>query len=463
MHTRNHPLRRAAALFCALALCAGMLPTSAWAQTPAAQQPAASQSLTKDGPVSLNPSQDLDDTASGGGTTPDGDTTQGGGNTPDDDTTQDGGSTPDDDTTTPGGGTTQGGITIPGGVEEALTLTVRYYIAGTNTPIAAPYRAELLPGSSYTVTSPTIEHYTLADPDQATVSGTLREDTVVTVYYRFAEQTAQYTVNYIGRVADKTQETVLATVTGTAPIGQTVKIEDKVFAGYTREATVLTLVVTADGLAQKTVYYTKNQQPSIVFQTGGTYIEPISAPAGADISAQIAAVEEPTKPGWEFDGWDQTLPTEMPAGGLVVEAQWTPGTSSYTVEFYFENANDEGYTLDRTLNETRTATTGSTATVTQADINHADEQLAIADGTYDVYQQGPFYGFDYSHCEDATVKDDGSGVLKLYYDREIWTIKLMANLTGTSSYGSSSTTRWGEFKQFDLKVWKEFSGKYGAK
>ena len=197
---------------------------------PAAQQPAASQSLTKDGPVSLNPSQDLDDTASGGGTTPDGDTTQGGGTTPDDDTTpgggntpggdttQGGGNTPDDDTTTPGGGTTQGGITIPGGgVEEALTLTVRYYIAGTNTPIAAPYRAELLPGSSYTVTSPTIEHYTLADPDQATVSGTLREDTVVTVYYRFAEQTAQYTVNYIGRVADKTQETVLATVTGTAP------------------------------------------------------------------------------------------------------------------------------------------------------------------------------------------------------------------------------------------------------
>ena len=60
---------------------------------PAAQQPAASQSLTKDGPVSLNPSQDLDDTASGGGTTPD------------DDTTQSGGTTPDDDTTTPGGGT----------------------------------------------------------------------------------------------------------------------------------------------------------------------------------------------------------------------------------------------------------------------------------------------------------------------------------------------------------------------
>ena len=425
---------------------------------PAAQQPAASQSLTKDGPVSLNPSQDLDDTASGGGTTPDGDTTQGGGNTPGGDTTPGGGNTPGGDTTT-GGSTTQGGITIPGGVEEALTLTVRYYIAGTNTPIAAPYRAELLPGSSYTVTSPTIEHYTLADPDQATVSGTLREDTVVTVYYRFAEQTAQYTVNYIGRVADKTQETVLATVTGTAPIDQTVKIEDKVFAGYTREATVLTLVVTADGLAQKTVYYTKNQQPSIVFQTGGTYIEPISAPAGADISEEIKKVPDPEKPGWEFAGWDRDLPETMPEGGLVVQAQWKPGTSSYTVEFYFENVNDEGYTLDRTLNQTRTATTNSTATVTKADQDLANEQLAIADGTYDVYQQGPFYGFG----EDATVKDDGSGVLKLYYDREIWTIKLMANLTGTSSYGSSSTTRWGEFKQFDLKVWKEFSGKYGAK
>ena len=254
---------------------------------PAAQQPAASQSLTKDGPVSLNPSQDLDDTASGGGTTPDGDTTQDGGNTPggdtttggsttpDDDTTQDGGSTPDDDTTTPGGGTTQGGITIPGGgVEEALTLTVRYYIAGTNTPIAAPYRAELLPGSSYTVTSPTIEHYTLADPDQATVSGTLREDTVVTVYYRFAEQTAQYTVNYIGRVADKTQETVLDTVTGTAPIDQTVKIEDKVFAGYTREATVLTLVNTPPNSARKHGKAALHQQGGLVLRAAGHSARP---------------------------------------------------------------------------------------------------------------------------------------------------------------------------------------------
>lgn len=210
---------------------------------PAAQQPAASQSLTKDGPVSLNPSQDLDDTASGGGTTPDGDTTQ-------------------------------GGITIPGGVEEALTLTVRYYIAGTNTPIAAPYRAELLPGSSYTVTSPTIEHYTLADPDQATVSGTLREDTVVTVYYRFAEQTAQYTVNYIGRVADKTQETVLATVTGTAPIDQTVKIEDKVFAGYTREATVLTLVNTPPNSARKHGKAALLMQGGLVLRAAGHSARP---------------------------------------------------------------------------------------------------------------------------------------------------------------------------------------------
>ena len=159
-------------------------------------------------------------------------------------------------------------------MEEALTLTVRYYIAGTNTPIAAPYRAELLPGSSYTVTSPTIEHYTLADPDQATVSGTLREDTVVTVYYRFAEQTAQYTVNYIGRVADKTQETVLATVTGTAPIDQTVKIEDKVFAGYTREATVLTLVNTPPNSARKHGKAALHQQGGLVLRAAGHSARP---------------------------------------------------------------------------------------------------------------------------------------------------------------------------------------------
>ena len=152
----------------------------------------------------------------------------------------------------------------------------------------------------------------------------------------------------------------------------------------------------------------------------------------------------------------------MPGKDIILNAIWVPGESTYTVEFYFENANDDNYTWDKALNETRIATTGSTATVTQADIDLANEQIAIANGTYESFQQDKFYGFDYSHCEDATVSDDGSGVLRLYYDREMWDIYLMDNLVGTHAYDRNYLTGLEEFNSWEKVIWKEFSGKYGS-
>ena len=49
-------------------------------------------------------------------------------------------------------------------------------------------------------------------------------------------------------------------------------------------------------------------------------------------------------------------------------------------------------------------------------------------------QDDPFFGFDYSHCEDVTVTGDGLALLKLYYNREIWSIKL--HTTPMRDYGN---------------------------
>ena len=355
---------------------------------------------------------------------------------------------------------------------ELLLLTIQYYIEGEDTMISAPYEAQMQAGSTYSVPSPQVDLYVLADGEPETVSGRLTEDTTIRVDYVYQEQEAEYTINYVGLNLDGSKKEDLDKVTGTASVGSVISAEDKTFDNYLREPCDMNLQVTADGKAELTVPYIMKQNPCIVFNTGGSYVAPITSPAGTDITELVDGVGEPTRPGYTFAGWDvngdgvhnaeDVLPHKMPEEDMEVTALWGPGTASYTVQYYFENVNDENYTWDKTLNKTRTATTGSTATVTQSDKDLADEQIAIANGTYDVFQQGEFYGFDYSHCEDCEVAADGSSVLKLYYDREIWTICLMDNLVGTHVYDRPYLTGLDEFNGWEKKVWKEFSGKFGS-
>ena len=71
---------------------------------------------------------------------------------------------------------------------------------------------------------------------------------------------------------------------------------------------------------------------------GGYGVEPIYARYGAPIS-----VGTPTKPGYSFNGWNPELPATMPAESATHKATWKVGTTSYTVVYWYENANDDGY------------------------------------------------------------------------------------------------------------------------
>lgn len=348
-----------------------------------------------------------------------------------------------------------------------LTLTIEYYIQGTETRIAPSYKATLPEGSAYQVESPTVVGYKVADDSQQTVSGTLDANATVRVDYTTESKTASYTINYIGREIDGTEVTPnLATVTGETFIGEIITAEDKVFQGYVRDPDNLSVKVTGDGNAVLNVYYTETINPCIVFSTGGDAVDPITAVAGTDISSETAAKDElsPQKQGYIFAGWDwngdgvhddkdQPLAT-MPEEDLVINAIWTPGTSDYIVEYYFQDTEGDGYTRNDGMDEVRQAATESTVTASEE-----DEQKGISIG---IKQGEDFYGFDYSRCEDATVTGDGLAILKLYYDREIWTI----NLHNTAM---RSKTKWSEYRDVILPnqdnpddIWLSFSGRYGS-
>lgn len=66
----------------------------------------------------------------------------------------------------------------------------------------------------------------------------------------------------------------------------------------------------------------------ITFETdGGSTVSPIKAPAGMDITAPV----NPTKEGYKFIGWDQTIPDKMPDQNITIKALWK--VNEYTITF----------------------------------------------------------------------------------------------------------------------------------
>lgn len=332
-----------------------------------------------------------------------------------------------------------------GKAEGIGTLTVHYEADGE--PLRPDYSATLQIGSGFQVDSPQVEGYM---PETKTVEGTLTEDMEITVNYARTGKMAGYTIRYVGRSAEG-EETVLETVEDEAQAGSVISAEEKVFDGYIREAGQMDLTVTEDGKATLNVYYTKKVNPCIIFNTGGSYVAPVSAAPGSDISEQMAEVSDeenaPSKQGYVFAGWDTVLPDTMPEEDLIVNAKWTPGTSDYTVLFWLENRDGTGYDPVESKDDIREAETDSTVNITDA-----DKRMDKAEGgVNDCGTDSPFFGFDYSHAdENVTVTADGEAVLNVYYNRETWSIILYNEEVGTAE-----DTGYTE--------WKHLSGKYGTR
>lgn len=302
--------------------------------------------------------------------------------------------------------------------DDTAKLSITYHLESENgNMIAEPYYADMEKGSSYEVVSPEIENYNLQNIDQKVICGVLEQDTEIKVIYSYdSSKEVDYKINYIG-IDSRGNQTELETVKNKAPANTLVSIPANEYNGYEkRTGQNMQLLVTEDGKAEKNVYYDKVGKSYIIFQTQGSYIAPIMAEAGDNISELISKIPEPTREGYEFDGWDREIPTIMPNEDYIINAKWKPSVVEYTVLYWFENADDDDYTLGKN-SEKRTAVVGTKVTANTQDIAYGENDENSLNNE--------FYGFNYSHCDDTTVSPDGTSVLNVYYDREIWKINYM--------------------------------------
>ena len=327
-------------------------------------------------------------------------------------------------------------------VYEAITaknMTVEYrYSDGTQ---AAPAHVEqAVVGEPFhkTVPSPALDGFT---PDKAEVVfavESVTEDLTVVVTYSGAAR--NYTVKHLFQNVEGTayaeDEALRETLEGTT--GLDTAAQAKTVEGFT--ALPITQVkVASSGETVVEVKYDRNSYLLTWNTDGGSYVEPQMLKYGAAVSAPA----DPTKVGYTFAGWD-SVPETMPAAATTVTAQWENArTASYTVVYWQEKVPDAnadpnvkpeipgGY--DYKESYTKTGTVGET--------------IAPESKRYE--------GFTLrSQDSNVTIAADGSAVVNVYYDRNIYHIYFHNTKYEGGFWG-------GSYKDQGINSAKTITAKYG--
>ena len=291
---------------------------------------------------------------------------------------------------------------------QTFTITINY-VDNKDQQIADPWTATVMAGSTYqsVVKSPVVVGYT-AEQAEITVGGeNIQEDQNFTVKYTPA--LVKFSVKHLLQNVSNDEYTqdgdpeIRNGNTGDA-VGETL---EKHYSGFYSLKYDATVKIAGDESTVVEVKYDRYYYLINFNLDGGYGVEPIYARYGAPVN-----VGNPQKPGYTFTGWSGEIPKTMPVieNPLSFTANWEKRTAGFTVVFWYENANDVGYSV--------------AGTFTPADVAPGT-QKSSGD-----YQNQSFEGRDDKHftyntdkVETVTVKGDGSTVLNVYYTRNPYTLK----------------------------------------
>lgn len=292
------------------------------------------------------------------------------------------------------------------GEQTTCTIIINYVFADGK-QAANPWTATVAKGSSYaqTITSPTVVGY---EPNPATVEVNItdiQQDTSYKVTYNPAE--VNFTVVHYQQNVDNDNYTLKETETKTgyteSPVSEGLAKTD--YTGFYSLLYDTTTKIAADGSTVVEIYYDRYYYLMNFDLDGGYGVEPIYARYGAN----VGSIGTPTKPGYTFVSWTPSIPSTMPDENTSYKASWKIGESGFTVVFWYENANDNGYSVAGTY-----------------------KPANVAPGTQktsDNYKNQSFEGRDDKHftynaakAETVTVAGDGSTVLNVYFTRNTYTL-----------------------------------------
>lgn len=292
-------------------------------------------------------------------------------------------------------------------------VIIRYVFENGNSA-ASDWTATIDRGTDLerTIKSPDVTGYT-PDPSEVKVSvQNIQKDVLYKVTYKPAE--VNFTVEHYQQNLNDDKYTKYDTVTKTgfteSPVGKNLA---ETYEGFTVQPYDDTTKIAADGSTVVQIYYDRNYYLLNLDLAGGWGADPIYARYGA-----VIGLSSPTKPGYTFAGWTPEAPATMPAGDRTLTAKWTAGTAKYTVQYWQENADDDGYSFVEKAD--RTATVGS----------------KVSGSNNKSYTGFYFDGAD----QNVEVKGDGSTAVNVYYKRNVYTVNFYESYSRSNGYRDEYTS-----------------------
>ncbi len=196
------------------------------------------------------------------------------------------------------------------------------------------------------------------------------------------------------------------------------------------EKTKLNGKVEAFGKKEFGIYYDRKPYYLYTYNTGDSYYEPITIRYGQNINL----TEEPTYSGYVFDGWKYSTsmngekidkPSTMPAYNIYAEAQWIKSDTHYTLSYYTQNPDDDGYTNIGTI-EVDAVSGDNLKDKDQTTLKSTIEKgfKTVRGNTSEYY----YYNEEKTKTEnndfDIVVQGKGVTVVPIYFDRQIYNITL---------------------------------------
>ncbi|MEZ4509910.1 MAG: InlB B-repeat-containing protein [Eubacteriales bacterium] len=211
-------------------------------------------------------------------------------------------------------------------------------------------------------------------------------------------------------------------------------------------------------IIQKVIWITFNSN-------GGTYVSAMNIAPNTALTLTVVnthilastGVSTIVKDGYTFTSWSGFTFGDTPTGNVTLTANWTANTNtSYKLVYWIENADDSGYSLEKTVD--KTGTSGATITLTAADT--ATTNLNSSYAAY--FNVG-------TYTAGTTIKGDGSSIVNVYHARKTYTLTFKNGTTTlysyTHKYDENITSIWDTPAVATLSsqgyVWKSsISGSY---
>lgn len=202
--------------------------------------------------------------------------------------------------------------------------------------------------------------------------------------------------------------------------------------------------IAADGSTVFEVYYERNYYLMEFDCNGGYGAETIYVRYGSYVS-----VPQPVKAGYVFSGWDlvksenpddpitegdgtvEPLPSSLPPYNMGYKAVWSTSKTTYTVVYWRENADDDGYSYwgSRRIGANADGTPNGTVNSNEhvSGLNHS-AATGLREAEYFTYNATKTAEEEAKRTDLASdgkviVEGDGSTVVHVYYSRNVYTLQ----------------------------------------